>query len=133
MGTLSSPIYLIIHSFIYVSICMQLYMCYNYLYSFDFTFAKNSKYCICEKVSCWKPLEKGMEGSLWRGEWCPLNSPGKNTAVCCHSLLQGIIPTQELNLGLPHCRQILYCLSHQESPGKPGGLQFIGSQRVRHD
>ena len=34
----------------------------------------------------------------------------------CHSLLQGIFPTQGSNLGLPHCRQILYHLSHQESP-----------------
>ena len=33
-----------------------------------------------------------------------------------HSLLQGIFPTQELNLGLLHCRQILYHLSHQGSP-----------------
>ena len=47
---------------------------------------------------------------------CPRNSPGKNTRVGCHSLLQGILPTQGLNLGLLHCRQILYCLSHQESP-----------------
>ena len=31
-------------------------------------------------------------------------------------LLQGIFLTQELNLGLLHCRQILYCLSHQEGP-----------------
>ena len=31
-------------------------------------------------------------------------------------LLQGIFPTQGLNSDLPHCRQILYCLSHQESP-----------------
>ena len=30
-----------------------------------------------------------------------------------HSLLQGIVPTQELNLGLLHCRWILYHLSHQ--------------------
>ena len=29
--------------------------------------------------------------------------------------LQGIFPTQELNPGLPHCRQTLYCLSHQGS------------------
>jgi len=28
------------------------------------------------------------------------NSPGKNTGVCCHSLLQGIFPIQELNLHL---------------------------------
>ena len=33
-----------------------------------------------------------------------------------HFLLQGIFPTQGLNLGLPHCRQTLYCLSHQGSP-----------------
>ena len=34
----------------------------------------------------------------------------------CQSLLQGIFLTQGLNLGLPHCRKILYCLSHQGSP-----------------
>ena len=33
-----------------------------------------------------------------------------------HALLQGIEPTQGLNPGLPHCRQILYQLSHKESP-----------------
>ena len=33
----------------------------------------------------------------------------------CHSLLQGIFPTQGSNLGLPRCRWILYCLSHQGS------------------
>ena len=38
---------------------------------------------------------------------------GKDTGV--HSLLQGILPTQGSNPGLLHCRQILYCLSHQES------------------
>ena len=32
------------------------------------------------------------------------------------SLLQGIFPTLELNLGLPHCRWILYQLSFQRSP-----------------
>ena len=42
--------------------------------------------------------------------------PGKNTGVGCHFLLQGVFPTQGLNLGLPSFRQILYCLSHQGSP-----------------
>ena len=32
------------------------------------------------------------------------------------SLLQGIFPTQRLNPGLPHCRQILYQLNHKGSP-----------------
>ena len=44
------------------------------------------------------------------------DSPGKNTGVGCHALLQGIFPTQEANPGLPHCRQILYHLSQQGSP-----------------
>ena len=47
---------------------------------------------------------------------CPGNSSGKTTAVGCHFLLQEILPTQESNLGLLHCRQILYRLSHQGSP-----------------
>ena len=33
-----------------------------------------------------------------------------------HAILQGIFPTQGLNPGLPHCRRILYHLSHQGTP-----------------
>ena len=47
----------------------------------------------------------------------PWNSPGQNTGVGSLFLLQGIFPTQGLNPGLPHCRRILYQLSHQGSPG----------------
>ena len=43
---------------------------------------------------------------------CPWNSPGKNTEVDCHFHLQGVFPTQGSNLGLLHCRQTLYYLSH---------------------
>ena len=43
----------------------------------------------------------------------PWNSLGQNTGVGSLSLLQGIFPTQGLNPGLPHCRQILYQLSHK--------------------
>ena len=49
---------------------------------------------------------------------CPWDSPGKNTGVGCHALVQGIFPTQGPNPGLPHCRQILYQLSHQRNPRK---------------
>ena len=42
------------------------------------------------------------------------DSPGTNTGVGCHSLLQGIFPNQGSNPGLPHCRQILHHLSHQD-------------------
>ena len=47
---------------------------------------------------------------------CPWNSPGQNTGMDSCSLLQGIFPIQGSNPGLPHCRQILYCLSHRRSP-----------------
>ena len=43
---------------------------------------------------------------------CPWNSPGKNTRVGCHPLLQGISLTQGLNSSLLHCRKTLYSLSH---------------------
>ena len=50
-----------------------------------------------------------VQGTLKSSPW---NSPGQNTGVGSLSLLQGIFPTQGLNSGLPHCRQILYQLSH---------------------
>ena len=56
------------------------------------------------------PMDCSPPGSSAHGD-----SPGKNTGVGCHALLQGIFPTQGLNPSLPHCRQILYHLSHQGS------------------
>ena len=46
----------------------------------------------------------------------PWNSPGQNTGVGSHSVLQGILPTQGSNTALLHCRPILYQLSHQGNP-----------------
>ena len=60
---------------------------------------------LCDPVDCSPP------GSSVHGD-----SPGKNTGVGYHALLQGIFPTQGSNLGPPHHRQILYHLSHQGSP-----------------
>ena len=62
-----------------------------------------------------------MSHSLWphgllpTSLFHPWDFLGKNTRVGCHFLLQEIFPTQGLNLGLPHCRQTLYHLSHQGS------------------
>ena len=50
------------------------------------------------------------------GLYSPWNSPGQNTGVGSHFLLQEIFPTQGSNPSLPPCRQILYQLSHQGSP-----------------
>ena len=60
---------------------------------------------LCDTIDCSPP------GSSVLGD-----SPGKNTGVGCHVLLQGIFTTQGLNSGFPHCRWTLYHLSHQGSP-----------------
>ena len=60
---------------------------------------------LCSSMDHSPPGSSVHEGSL-----------GKNTGVGCHALLQGIFPTQRLNPGLLHCKQILSCLSHQQSP-----------------
>ena len=75
-------------------------------------------YCVCESRSV-------VSDSLWpHGLYSPWNSPGQNTRVGSHSLLQGIFPTQALNPDLPHCRQILYQLSHQGSPRIPEWVAY---------
>ena len=48
---------------------------------------------------------------------CPWDSPGQNTGMGSHALLQGIFRTRGSNPSLLHCRRILYRLSHQGSPG----------------
>ena len=58
--------------------------------------------------------------------------------MSCHALLQEIVPTQGSNLGLPNCRQIHCCLSHQGSPwAQHRGIQMTspkgtaGSSKVK--
>ena len=63
-----------------------------------------------------RPHNCSLPGSS--GRKISRNYLGKNIGGGSHSLLQGTFPTQELNLGLPHCRQILYHLSHQGSTVK---------------
>ena len=62
---------------------LQLYVC----------LVPQSCLTLCDPMDCSPP------GSSVHGD-----SPGKNTGVGCHALLQGIFPTQGLNSGLPHCR-----------------------------
>ena len=59
------------------------------------------------------PKDYSLPGSSVHGD-----SPGKNTRVHCHALLQGIFPTQGSNPGIPHCRWILYHLSYKGSPSQ---------------
>ena len=82
---------------------------------------------------CWKrcvcacPVASVVSDSLWLDGLqparllCPWDSPGKNTGVGCHALLQGIFQTQGSNLSflpLLHCRRILYHWVTKEAPVK---------------
>ena len=92
-----------------------------------------------EEISWSSGGRSGREHTNCEGLWCkrsrllqpcptlcdpmdPMDSPGMNTGVGSHFLLQGIFLTQGSNLGLPHCRQSLdYLLSHQ-------GLQYWSAE-----
>ena len=81
--------------------------------SFQWTPRTDLLFFIVSKVSESRSV---VSDSLWsHGLYSPWNSPGQNTGVGSLSLLQGIFPTQGLNPGLLHCRQILYQLSHKGS------------------
>ena len=69
-------------------------------------------------ISVWSESESRSvtPNTLWHhGLYSPWNSLGQNTGVGSLSLLQGIFPTQGLNPGFPHCRQILL-------PAEPEGV-----------
>jgi len=96
----------------------------NWMISFEinsvnlYVLVTQSCMTLCDSVNC-------MPGLL-----CPWNSPGKNTGVCYHSFLLVIFPTQESNSGLPHCRYILYHLSH---PGSPQLIWVLTKVQFRSD
>ena len=80
---------------------------------------------------------------MWKGKWShsvlsdsatpwtvayqappSMDFPGKSTGAPGPFLPQGIIPTQGSNLGLLHCRQLLYHLSHKKISQKKGGMHW---------
>ena len=91
---------------IHPSIHLSIYVC-RYLSISVLCCATSFQLCptLCDPIDCSPP------GSFVHGD-----SPGQNTGVGSHSLLQEIFPTQGSNPDLPHCSQILYHLSHQGSP-----------------
>ena len=69
-----------------------------------------------------KVLATQLHLALYNSMYCILLSSSvqgilqTDTGVSCHSFCQGIFLTQGSNLGLLHCRQILYCLSLKGIP-----------------
>ena len=68
------------------------------------------KVCVLVAQSCPTLRPHGLQPTRFL---CPWDFPGKNTGMGSRSLLQGLFLTQGSNLGLQHCRQILYQLSYQ--------------------
>ena len=62
---------------------------------------------------------------------CPWDSPGKNTVVGHHALLQGIFLTQGWNPCLLQCRRILYPLSHLGSRMRLQGSKLYPEGRIQ--
>ena len=62
---------------------------------------------LCDPVDC--SLPGILQARIL--EWIAISF-----SMGCHSLLWRFFPAQGLNPGLPHCRPILYCLSHRGSP-----------------
>ena len=116
-GTFGRITFLILSHFLFEPTCSSTWQSYR------------GKPYLCESASC-----SVISDSLWPHVLqttrflCPWNSPGKNTGVGCHSFLQGIFQTQGLNLGLLHCRRILYHLSHGN---QRVGLSSFREVRIR--
>jgi len=96
-----------------VYICMYVYF-YLYMYVCMYTKPLQSYVILCDPMNCSPP------GSSVHGD-----SPGKNTGVGCHALLQGIFLMQESNLHF-------LCLLHWQAsslplapPGKPHLYVYI--------
>ena len=79
---------------------------YNTLSRFVIALLLKSKHLLCLAAQLCPTLRNPMDRGAWRAT-VHGDSPGKNTGVDFHALLQGIFPTQESNQGLLHCRQTL--------------------------
>ena len=106
----------------YISFCCTAkYQLYMFIYPFFFRFFSHiSHYQVLSRIPFaiqWKwKLLSNVRLLQPHGVYSPRNSPGQNIEVGSLSLLQRIFPTQGSNPGLPHCRRILYQLSHKGSP-----------------
>ena len=122
-SALLSPLLIVTASsfILLVSLSWCLYL-WRVLASFIVPFFCWPRVCVCVCVCVWVTLSclticNPIYCSLFR-LFCPWDFPGNNTGMCCHSLLQVILPTQVLDPCLPHCRKVLCHLSLQGSPNE---------------
>ena len=110
----------------------------------------SSSYCLT--ATTWESMRPNCPAKLFPNYWTikilwsescsvvsnslrPHGLYSQNTGVGRLSLLQGIFPTQGLNKHFPHCRRIVYHLSHK---GSPRIMEWVacpfssGSSRLRN-
>ena len=92
---------------LFVSLCLGSGFSHLFVVSSEFLFGR----CVCHCLVAQSCLTLRSQDCSVPGSSVHGDSPGKNTGVGCHALLQGIFLTQRWNSGplrLLHCRQILY-------------------------
>ena len=72
--------------------------------------------CVCLRSATQSRLTLRPRGLCPTRLLCPWDFPGKNTGMGCHSLLQGIFPTQESNLYRLHWQADFLRWRHLGSP-----------------
>ena len=88
----------------------------GYMYMYGWIPSLSTWNCHCQLVYESESRSVMSDSLQPHGLYSSWNSSGQKTGVASPSLLQGIFPTQGSNSGLPHCRHILYQLSHKGGP-----------------
>ena len=87
---------------------------HTYIQIYTYLFLHICEYVLClvaqSCLTLCNPTDCSPPGSSAHGD-----SPGRNTGVGCHALLQGIFPTWGSNPGLLYCRQILTVWASREA------------------
>ena len=108
-----------------ISLLDPAFSCFVYICTSEIAGSYSSSVLCLVAQSCLTlcdPMDCSLPGSSVHGD-----SPGKNAGLGCHAVLQGIFPLQGLNPGLLHCKQILFHLSHQESPWNHNYDSYTGT------
>ena len=106
-----------VQEFVGISQPLFLLICFTQvqlIYSVFLLYSKVIQICVCVCQSLSRVQLFAAPWTLAHEAPLSMGFSGVNTGVGCHSLLQGIFPTQGLSLGPLHFRQILPHLSHQE-------------------
>ena len=111
--------------YIYISMVLSIHLTLSFLCPYVHFLCLSLYSCPASRLICtifldsmkWSVNHSVMSNSLWpHGLHSPWSSPGQNTRVGSHSLLQGIFPTQGSNPGLLHATRFFTSWATRETP-----------------